>query len=75
MNFSKHVDRVDVTLTAQQKNTTDNMANTIGNLSHPNACRIQRNKISIGIVTRNNVIITSFGDGSLLCKEVFTDAA
>lgn len=61
--------------TAQQKNITDNMANMIGNFSHPNARRIERNKISIGIVIRTNVIITSFGDGSLLCRDVFADAA
>jgi hypothetical protein len=62
-------------LTAQQKNNTDNMANMIGNFSHPNARRIERNKISIGIVIRTNVIITSLGDGSLLCRDVFADAA
>jgi len=61
--------------TAQQKNNTDNMANMIGNLSHPNARMIQRNNISIGIVIRTNVIITSLGDGSLLCTAVFADAA
>lgn len=62
-------------LTAQQKNNTDNMANVIGNFNHPNARRIQRNIISTGIVIRINVIITSFWDGLVWCREVSVGAA
>lgn len=62
-------------LTAQQKNNTDNMVNIIENFNHPDARRIQRNIITIGTVMRMNVIMTSFGEGSLLCRYVFVDAA
>jgi hypothetical protein len=75
VNFSKHLGKADVKLTAQQKNNTDNMANMMGNFSHPNARRVQRNKISIGIVMIVSVTMTSFGEGSLLCRGAFADAA
>lgn len=61
--------------TAQQKNITDSMANMMGNFSHPNARRVQRNKISMGIVMTVSVTMTSFGEGSLLCRGAFADAA
>lgn len=61
--------------TAQQKNNTNNMANIIENFNHPDTRRIQRNKITIGIVIRMNVTMTSLGEGSLLCRYVSADAA
>jgi len=61
--------------TAQQKNNTDNIANMMGNFNHPKARRVQRNKISMGIVMTVNVTMTSFGEGSLLCRHAFADAA
>jgi len=62
-------------LTAQQKNNTDNIANMMGNFNQPNTRRVQRNKISIGIVMAVNVTMTSFVEGSLLCRAAFADAA
>jgi hypothetical protein len=62
-------------LTAQQKNNSDNMANTIEKFNQPDARRIQRNKITIGTVMRMNVTMTSFVEGSLLCRAAFADAA
>lgn len=60
---------------AQQKINTDNMANIMENFNHPDARRIQRNKITIGIVMRMNVIMTSLGEGSFSCRDAFVDAA
>lgn len=60
--------------TAQQNNSTDNMANIIENFNHPEARRIQRNKITIGTVIIMNVIMTSLEEGSLLCRYAFVDA-
>lgn len=50
------------------------MANIIENFNHPEARRIQRNKITIGTVMTMNVIMTSLDEGSLLCRYVFVDA-
>lgn len=47
----------------------------MGNFNHPKARRVQRNKISMGIVMTVNVTMTSFGEGSLLCRHAFADAA
>jgi hypothetical protein len=51
------------------------MPNIIENFNHPEARRIQRNKITIGTVMRMNVTMTSLEEGSLLCRYVFADVA
>lgn len=50
-------------LTAQQKNKTENAANTIGRRSHPSKCKVMRNMISKGSVTNRSVSITSLALG------------
>lgn len=53
-------------VTAQQNKSTVRIANSIGSLSHPKACKVARKMISTGMVIRRRVVVTSFLDGSFL---------
>lgn len=51
------------TLTAIQKNSSENRRNIIGTCSQPRARKVARKAISIGTVTQRSVIMTRRGDG------------